>query len=168
MKYFSSRFYKKLIVLILSFYLCAWFFYWISGSQLRYETIIEKQEEITGSIGELSEGSTATQELLFNFDQVTALAFKFADYGRNLSGKLDIILHNETDNITYPSITVDVSQIKEGDWFLIDIPYMASDLAGKKGSIEFIGYSPTGEFFMLKTVKVLFTSMRRYYPGSFA
>lgn len=70
MKYFSSRFYKKLIVLILSFYLCAWFFYWISGSQLRYETIIEKQEEITGSIGELSEGSTATQELLFNLDDV--------------------------------------------------------------------------------------------------
>ncbi len=145
MKYSSSRFYKKLIVMILSFFLCAWFFYWISGSQLRYETIIDKQEEITGSIGELSEGSTATQELLFNFDQVTALAFKFADYGRNLSGKLDIILHNETDNITYPSITVDVSQIKEGDWFLIDIPYMSSDLAGKKGNIEFIGHSPTGE-----------------------
>ena len=61
MKYFSSRFYKKLIVLILSFYLCAWFFYWISGSQLRYETIIEKQEEITGSIGELSEGSTESR-----------------------------------------------------------------------------------------------------------
>lgn len=141
----NSKLCKKIILVILSFFICAWFFHWINGSQLYYKTVTDKQEKITGSIGELSEGVSATQDLLFHFDQASSLKVKFANYGRTLSGSLDIVLHNDQDNISYPPITIDVSKIREGDWFSVEIPYTTKDLNEKQGRIEFIGHSPPGE-----------------------
>lgn len=120
-------------------------FYFLCGPKLQYKEISHAQEEITDSVGELTENNIIQQTILSDFDELTEVEFLFADYGKTPNGLLDIILTNESDHIVYPSIAIDTATVREGEWYKVPLPFTMDHLMGKTIRIKLFGHSDPGE-----------------------
>ena len=136
---------KRWIYAELIFIFLAAAFYFLCGDKLQYKEISYTQSEISGSVPEFVEGSHIQQFVASNFDELTSISFLFADYGRKMNGTLDLVLKNETNSVVYPTISIDVSTIHEGEWYTVTPPFSMNGLRGKVLSIELWGHSVSGE-----------------------
>lgn len=101
--------------------LCVLLLSWVAGDAFRYTREVSASVAPAGVAGDMLTGFTLSQRFHASGEQIDSIALRFADYGRQNTGKLSLTIKNEAGE-TVSQTDIDVSQVKDGVFYTVSFP----------------------------------------------
>ena len=128
----NKNFLKGSLRILLIYIIIAFAFKWIAGGSIAYQTQINRQVDLTTTIGPVTENTSIKQEFMVNTDTITSVSLCFGTFGSDAQATMGIQLTNITDDITYPEYQFDTPVMSEGMWYDVMLPEEIQDARNKK------------------------------------
>lgn len=113
---------QKISILVLGIYcLCVVLLSWVAGDAFRYTRAVSSSVAPASVVGDMLAGFSLTQRFQASGDEIDSIALRFADYGRQNTGTLNLTIENEAGE-TVTQTNIDVSQVRDGAFYTVSFP----------------------------------------------
>ena len=86
----NKNFLKGSLRILLIYIIIAFAFKWIAGGSIAYQTQINRQVDLTTTIGPVTENTSIKQEFMVNTDTLTSVSLCFGTFGSDAQATMGI------------------------------------------------------------------------------
>ncbi|MCQ5131143.1 ABC transporter permease [Butyricicoccus faecihominis] len=110
---------KKISIVVMAVYIaCACLLSWIAGDAFRYRQETTTSVAPAGVVGDMVAGFSLTQRFEVQNERIDSIALRFADYGRQNTGTLRLIIQDALGETAAES-EIDVSQVRDNQFYTV-------------------------------------------------
>lgn len=117
---------KLSIIVNMVYWLCVLLLSWVAGDQFRFHQETTSSVSPAAVVGDMLAGFTLAQRFEVQSGRIDSIALRFADYGRQNTGFLSLILENEAGE-TVAERSIDISQVQDGQFYTVPLSLTVTD-----------------------------------------